>query len=252
MSDAQHDGDDDAPIRRHEEHEASHDEPWLVSYADLMTLLFGFFVLMYSFEAAKNQKNAEQADMVAIRKELSHYFGGNYINPLDSVGQKFKQALAAAAKADPAMAEKLKNVVMKISPEGLEVTFSSTALFSPGSSDLDPEAQTLIKSFIKIITDTKQKYSVRVEGYTDPTPIKSERFPTNWELSSSRATMVLRMFEEAGFDSEKLTAVGYGSTRPLAPNQDASGRWIPINLAKNRRVVIFVAPELLSTETPTK
>jgi chemotaxis protein MotB len=240
-----HDDDDDAPRKKHEEHEAAHDEPWLVSYADLMTLLFGFFVLMYSFEAAKNQN---KQDMVAIRKELSQFFGGGYVNPLDTVGKKFQETLKEAAKGDAAMADKLRNVMMKISPEGLEITFSSTALFAPGSSELEAEAQTLIKDFIQIIRETKEKYAVRVEGYTDPTPINSERFPSNWELSSARASTVIRMFEGSGFNPDRLTAVGFGSTRPMAPNRDAAGQWIPQNLSKNRRVVIYVTPELVEEQ----
>ena len=237
-----HDDDDRGPPPFHEEHR-SHEEPWLVSYADMMTLLFGFFVLLYSFAAAKNE---EKRDVVAIRKELSQFFGKGYVNPLDGVAQKLQEALAAST-----IGQKIgKNMTIQVSPEGLEVTFSSTVLFQLGQPVLEAEAGTLIQNFVDIIKETKGSYAIRVEGYTDDIPIATDKFPSNWELSAARAATVVRIFEAKGFDPNLLTAVGFGSTRAKLPNRDDKGIPIEDNRAKNRRVVIYITQNL-ETENKT-
>ncbi len=234
MSHDEEEDDFEAP-HHEEEHGGGHDEPWLVSYADLMTLLFGFFVLMYSFAAAKNN-----AGTVSMRAELAQFFGGKYINPLESTGEKFKDAIANASGISEGLKESLKDLVVKVTPEGLEVTFSSTALFKSGYADLEKDAEQILNAFIKIISDNKEEYSIDVEGYTDAIPMTSGRFPSNWELSASRATSVIRMFESHGFNPDRLKAIGHGATKPLVPNYDQNGEYIRENLAKNRRVVIYV------------
>lgn len=244
-SNHQHDDDDDLPRKHHDEHPHEEGEPWLVSYADLMTLLFGFFVLMYSFAASKNQNSVpDNPEMVAIRKELAQYFGGAYINPLEKMSEQLKQAIERISKDDPAMGAKLKNVAIDVAPEGLKVTFSSTVLFASGSSTFELDSQLLMREFVGIVKAAKQSFKIRVEGYTDPIPINSEKFPSNWELSGARASTVIRIFEESGFNSENLTAVGYGSTRPAVPNFDVNSKAIQENFAKNRRVVIFIMEDL--------
>lgn len=239
--------DDDMPSPHMEEehHGDAHDEPWLVSYADMMTLLFGFFVLLYSFEAAKNEGDNNS---VNVRKELAQFFGGSYVNPLEGTEGKFQQAIESSDEISPELKEAFKDLSFKFTPEGIEVTFSSTALFKPGFATLDPGPASILNEFIGIISDNKEQYHVTVEGYTDPTPIGSGRFPSNWELSAARATTVIRKFESAGFNPDRLKAIGFGATRPLVPNYDENGEYIRENLSKNRRVVIFVKHVLDATE----
>lgn len=212
--------------------EGGHGEPWLVSYADLMTLLFGFFVLMYSFEAAKNSGDTS---MVKMRRELAQFFGGGVVNnPLGQVAKNYQDRLnEITTKGDVKIAE---------SPEGLEITFQSTALFASGSAELTESAHGVITPLIALLKSQGKDYGVRVEGYTDDNPIKNAvtKFPSNWELSSARASMVLRLFEVGGFDPNRLTAVGFGQTRPLVANRDPSGVAIPENQAQNRRVKIYI------------
>jgi chemotaxis protein MotB len=243
MSDHKSHGEDEeehhAGSHHAEEHgEGGHGEPWLVSYADLMTLLFGFFVLMYSFESAKNQ---DDASMVRMRKELSQYFGGSYVDPLTDVAKKFQEKIVAI--------DGIKDVTVRVTPEGLEITFQSTVLFDLGRAELTSRAQSLMQPLVSLLKETHSNYKIKVEGYTDDLPIKSDRYPSNWELSGARAATVLRLFETAGFDPNKLTALGYGSTRPAFPNRSPSGEAIPQNQARNRRVVILVTNEL---EDPKK
>jgi len=230
-----HSGGDEseAPQRKKtEHHEESHDEPWLVSYADLMTLLFGFFVLMYSFASAKNQ---DTEGMVKVRKELSAYFGQAYTNPFDKLTTDFKEKLTEFGLKD--------EVEINIELEKMEIAFRSTALFGVGEAQVTRRAKEVVQALIQVINDTKGAYQVRVEGHTDDIPTV-HRWNSNWELSGARAGNVVEIFQESGFKPDKLSALGYGETRPLVPNRDDSGSPIESNRSKNRRVVIIVTHDL--------
>jgi len=230
--------DDDEHVHSHGSHDehgdGGHGEPWLVSYADLMTLLFGFFVLMYSFEAAKN---SDDASMVRMRKELAQFFGGTYINPLTQVAQTYTKEVQGMHLS--------KDVTINEIPEGLEITFQSATLFESGASELTESARGVVLPLVKMLREQKTDFAIRVEGYTDDNPIRSSpKFPSNWELSGARASSVIRIFEELEFNPDKLTALGYGATRPAFPNRDSLGKAIPENQARNRRVKIFIINNL--------
>jgi len=232
-SDHSEGGESEAPRRKKtEHHEESHEEPWLVSYADMMTLLFGFFVLMYSFASAKNQ---DTDGMVKVRKELSSYFGQAYTNPFEKLSKTFEQKLGEFG---------LKNEVdINIDLEKMEIAFRSTALFGVGEAQLTNRAKEVVQALIQVIKDTKGTYQVRVEGHTDDIPA-IHKWNSNWELSGARAGNVVEIFHESGFKPKKLSALGYGETRPLVPNRNQSGVPIEVNRSKNRRVVIVVTHDL--------
>jgi chemotaxis protein MotB len=212
-----------------EEQEESHhgDEPWLVSYADLMTLLFGFFVLMYSFAS----KNTSTAEFDSARKEISKYFGNNFITMGETVMTEVKPIL----EKSPLKA----NYDIKEVYAGLEVTMRSGALFEAGSADLVGSVRPTIDDLIKFLLSKKDTILVEVEGHTDSSPI-SGRYPSNWELSGARASTVIRMFIEKGFPGSSIYGINYADQRPLAPELDKSGKKILENQAKNRRVVIRI------------
>lgn len=214
----------------HEEHE-EHGEPWLVSYADMMTLLFGFFVLMYAFAVAKLK---DEDSFVKVRKEIASYFGGSLITPLQGTLTKFQEAALGTPLGD--------HMEAKLSPEGLEITLRSTAIFASGSAEIKPEAKKTIAVLITMLKHKKEDYAIHIEGHTDDVPIGSIRtvYPSNWELSAARAAAVVRLFESEGIDPKDLSATGYGSARPLVPNRDANGKALPRNQALNRRISIKV------------
>jgi chemotaxis protein MotB len=237
MSGPAHGTDEDEGPPHHEEHPAHDEEPWLVSYADMMTLLFGFFVLMYVFTLAKLEKAPKESpdDMIFLRKELANYFGGEYVTPLKDAQEQFIRAMGGEDKA--------KDVNVSVTPEGLDITVQSNAVFKSGSAEIEPGVRNALRALAKETLAEKQSYRVVVEGHTDDVPIvrNTDRFPTNWELSSARATAVVRIFEEAGYEPMKLMAIGYGSSRPKFPNREADGRPIPENQAKNRRIRLKLA-----------
>jgi chemotaxis protein MotB len=220
----------------HEEHEGGHEEPWLISYADLMTLLFGFFVLMYVFAQAKLDRMPDDVDkMVHLRKEIAKHFGGEYITPLKKASENLQGAVKSL--------ETGKDTVVKLSPEGIEVTFLSNVLYRSGSAELLPQTRKKIETLANLVLKEKGDYSVHAEGHTDDMPIVryKAQYPTNWELSSARATAVVRVFEKQGFKSKNLVAIGYGSSRPAYANRDEKGKPILDNMAKNRRMKIKVS-----------
>jgi len=233
-------------------HEEAHEEgePWLVSYADMMTLLFGFFVVMYSFANAKLEAlKLDKADaMVQMRKEIANYFGGEFITPLDKVVEEFQKKMEGT--------DITKNIDTKLTPEGMEIMFRSSTIFASGSADLFPFAKNAIETLIDLVkeksTELKTDFKIVVEGHTDDVPIRTNgKFPSNWELSAARAGSVIRLFESKGFDPKQLVAVGYGSSKPIAPNRDDAGQSLRENQEKNRRVLIKVAmAEADASRTP--
>ena len=216
-----------------EEHEeGGHGEPWLVSYADLMTLLFGFFVIMYSLAAAKN---SDEGDTIKIRKELAVYFGGNYVNPIDKLQSDLDKFLAKSP-------ELMKSMMVSSDPDGMKIVITSAVLFESGKADISADTLPIIKVLVDTIGQKSKDSKIRVEGYTDDNPINKGAYPSNWELSSARASAVLRVFEQAGFNQESLQATGFGASHPMLPNRNELGVPIPENQSRNRRVVIRVIP----------
>ena len=231
------DEDDDGPIQRHEEHEeGGHVEPWLVSYADLMTLLFGFFVIMYAFSIAKLEENANNDDYIRLKKSIAAYFGGGTVDPMKETEKKIEEAIAKVPE--------IKNSVqISSTPDGLKITITSQLLFASGKSDVLPGALSIINKMADEIISTGKYTLVKLEGYTDDEPIRHIENMTNWDLSAARAISVLKIFENKGVPPEKLQAIGFGQNHPMVPNRDENGNAIPENQAKNRRVVIRVVAE---------
>jgi len=167
------------------EGEGGEGEPWLVSYADMMTLLFGFFVVMYSLEATKKENLSETA-MESARKALAEYFGGTYANPLGEVEKYINSSVGFASK------RRSNDIKVQTVPEGMKIVMRSQLLFDLGKAELNEEAKKLITKLAVVIKSTNVAGLVRVEGHTDDSPISTPVFPSNWELSSARATSVVR------------------------------------------------------------
>lgn len=207
----------------HEEHGG--EEGWLVSYADMMTLLVGFFVILMSFSEI-NQEKFEEA-----KKSITKEFGGQYERPYGDIADKIKGALDKAGVGN--------QVMIKTDESGVEISFLGTAFFETGSVDVKAEAQRLFNSVIPQIKTESSDFSIVIEGHTDDVPLAGGGLiRNNWELSSIRACRVLDFFLAQGFSKDRVTAVGYGEARPMVPNRDANGVAIPTNQAQNRRVVI--------------
>ena len=224
-----HHGDDHGSEgRTHAEEKVTgvHSEPWLVSYADMMTLLFGFFVLMYVF-AASTEKQKEE-----IKKSVSEYAGGEYTT-------EFREVAAS-------LTDKIKEIDLDSevsvfdSLDGVRIVSRGTLFFDSGSVELNPKAASLIQDIAKILIQKAGAFVIIVEGHTDDNPISTPLIPSNWELSSLRSGTVVRIFEQVGLDRNKLRAMGLADTVPVLPNRDPEGRPVASNQAENRRIVIHI------------
>lgn len=203
-------------------------DDWLVTYADAITLLLAFFVVMFSI----SEPNTEKFEAVTkgLKEALYHE---QPTTPLASISATVDAAVESFDGGDQATAAS--------TPQGLNFEFKSTGMFAPGSAEFLPEAEPLLDRVAQLLSlFGTTNFNVEVEGHTDDVPINTSRFPSNWELSSARATSVVRFFIERGVDRTRLRATGYADTKPKAPNLDDGGRPIPANRELNRRIVIRV------------
>ncbi len=211
--------------RTSEENESN----WLVSYADMMTLLVGFFVMLLSFS------KVDAAKYEQIKKATTKLFGGEYKVPFEKLTSKMKTAVESQGLKD--------QVLFSETDEGVEITFRGALFFDSGSVTLRSDALDLLHKLIPPIAQEAKGFSIEVEGHTDDVPLSHGHggvVATNWELSSLRACTVIRIFEESGFDRSKLKPLGWADTKPLVPNKTPDGSSITANQAQNRRVVIRV------------
>jgi len=206
------------------------DTVWLLSYSDLMTLLFTFFVMLYSSNKMDDGEN--------LRKALASYVQGS--GDANKAGVNIEQ-IKSTLKERIEQEKLLKEIDVSVKNNGLNITFSSNLLFELGASELRPDSLKTVEQIIKIVQEKGgPQFRVRVEGHTDDNPIISGNYKSNWELSGARAANIVALFEKNGFPAKSLLAVGYGSSRPLVPNRTPAGEKDVDGQRKNRRVVLTV------------
>ena len=242
--------------RRREADEHENHERWLVSYADFITLLFAFFVVMYALSSINEGKYRIMSD--SISSAFRSVPGGagqiavnTSITSPTSIAIPTKR-LPPNAKTDATqvmkreslrkMARDLNKALAPLVDEGkvkvtegalgITVDINASVLFAPGDARLDLAAVRALAAVAQILAPTD--FPIIVEGHTDNTPINTPQFPSNWELSGMRASSVVRLFIESGVDGRHLTATGYADQRPQADNASAEGR------QRNRRVAITI------------
>jgi len=226
--------------------EKENKERWLLTYADLITLLMIFFVVMYALSNVDAQK------FRAIAETLNKALGGGGGMALTNPGLNVVQPPSISATPPIAANEsqQLENIVKELQDyleknglsaqvtvvseeRGVVLSFMDPVLFPLGSAELTPTALPIIQRVGQILLQTSNY--IRVEGHTDDLPINNARYPSNWELSSARATRVVQeLIREMGFPPRRLSATGYGEYRPRAPNDSEANRQL------NRRVDIVV------------
>lgn len=242
--------------RRKRIEERVNHERWLVSYADFITLLFAFFVVMYSisqvnqskYRVLSNTLNAafNQPELTLKPVQVGEQARSNSLNPIaldgsarphdarqNDLPQEFRQLSEEFEQALSGLIEK-NLVTLRGNELWLEIELNSSLLFDSGEAELKThQALELLGQIAEILRT--QNNPVRVEGFTDNVPIHTARYPSNWELSSARAAAVVQFFVEEGMDPGRLMAVGYAQYQPIASNDSAEGR------GKNRRVVLMIS-----------
>ena len=255
------------PRRQRNAAETVNHDRWLISYADFMTLLFAFFVVLFAATYRDNQSIRKLARAIHNGFQTMGAFsadesgsGGAYstetpnaddntsrvqndktpINPA-SAGS-VEDMLQLRRQLELAMGKELQNheVVLQVTPEGFVISLKELGFFNSGQAELLPGAAEKIERIAKVLS--KPGLEIRVEGHSDNQPIHNDQFRSNWELSAARAMAVLRLLvDDAGFDPKKLSASGYGEYRPVADNSTVAGRRM------NRRVDLVVVQSRLTT-----
>ncbi|WP_217474646.1 flagellar motor protein MotD [Stutzerimonas stutzeri] len=238
--------------RLHEEPE--NHERWLVSYADFITLLFAFFVVMYSISSlnegkykilsdslvgvfnqpdravkpipiGEEQPRTSQQDLSASDTAQA---GDAPVDPLDSIVRSMRAAFADLIGSN--------QLTVRGNEQWVEIELNSSLLFPSGDALPNDLAFGILDKVAGILAPFDNP--IHVEGFTDNLPISTDKYPTNWELSAARAGSVVRMLAAGGVDASRLAAVGYGEFQPIADNSTAEGR------ARNRRVILVISRNL--------
>ena len=210
-------------------------EPWMATFADMVTLLMVFFVLFYSVEKDNTEKFKSAIDMMV--EEDGPDGLAKIMKVMDSteVMQNLKEMRDATLAAQAEETEE-DRIVLRV--PGLN-------LFKKKSAKLTPAARPVLNEIVKIIKTKGKNHKIFIQGHTDDVPIHTAKYESNWELSAVRATAVLRHFYDKGIDPEKLTATGYADTFPMVPNNTKEGR------AKNARIE-FVLEKIPGEKKPKK
>ncbi|MGC9223675.1 MAG: OmpA/MotB family protein [Terracidiphilus sp.] len=225
----------------------SHDR-WLVSYADFITLLFAFFVVLYAFARADQKKQTQVVEAIDRALHTS-------APPSSSEAQDTEQAAAVAGEEwltpiavkydlgriqhdlSLALSRQIaaKTVALEMGPDGLVISLREAGFFDSGSATPKPATLPVLRAIAARLSGTP--YDLRIEGHTDNVPIHNAEFDSNWELSAARATHIARLFlEMKAIPPERISAAGYAEYHPVASNATVAGR------AENRRVDLVVLP----------
>jgi chemotaxis protein MotB len=208
-----------------------HDESnWLISYADMMTLLCVFYIMLFSMSKVNTP------EFEKVKKEVAEHFGTKYESPTEDLGKFVSQIINETGVA--------KDVTITSDGVSVSLAFHSTLFFDSMSAEISNEGKLILDRIINSLreqqTRVNKEYKFVVEGHTDSQPVLGGPFPSNWELSSARATRVIRLFLEDGFKASNLLAIGYADTQPVSESRNPDGSWNAESLAKNRRVVVRV------------
>lgn len=244
--------------RRDNKEEEENPHRWLVSYADFITLLFAFFVVMYSISSVNQGKYRVLSDSMS---QAFHKQSNIDVQPAQQLGISVQRAPIALGREDNAglrsmtataakIEDRMRNFIKKgqIAVRGnekwLEVEINTSILFDSGSAELSKPATEIMNNLVEGFRDSANP--IYVSGYTDDLPINTVKFPSNWELSAARAASVVRLFADAGIDPARLGAVGFGAHRPTVINFTEADR------QKNRRVIIRMlsGEDMFGTTSP--
>lgn len=238
--------------RKKYEEETESQDRWLVSYADFITLLFAFFVVMYAVSVVNEGKYRVLSD------SLGSAFGGRTPEavaepkveqplPLASMVarrrfeamRREKEDLARLARQlNATLAPLVKSGKVRVTQDarGVSVEINASVLFASGDAAITPDSREALGAVAALLKE--DRHAIQVEGHTDNVPIANTLFASNWELSAVRASSVVRLFIDHGVPEARLTAVGHGANLPLASNDDPLGR------ARNRRVAVTIISAL--------
>lgn len=238
-------------------------ERWLLSYADFITLLFAFFVVMYAHSQVDKDKAKKVSESVkaslengAVAAAISGFLGRapdlkanerGFANPAagprkDAVAMTANAAVAELMPSIESLRKEFEKEIaagkiqLELTPRGLVVSMKEAAFFPPAGDVVEPAAYPMIERLSRTLRGLPNP--IRLEGHTDSTPIHSTRFRSNWELAAARSIAMMELLSSRyEIPQSRMAVAGYADTVPLAPNDTAAGR------ARNRRVDIILLNE---------
>ncbi|MDK2822103.1 MAG: chemotaxis protein MotB [Clostridia bacterium] len=238
---------------------------WMTTYGDMITLVLTFFILLYSYSSLDVLKWKQVVS--SVKGSLGVIDGGTTLNDIELVGQgkpndninerriteeeleqfeRLQQKLLEMENLKNSLKgvlEKMdQRIIVDTDQRGVILRFEDSVLFDKGKADLKPEARDVLTKVADLLIELDKP--IRIEGHTDDLPIRTVQFPSNWELSTTRSTNVLRFLLEHGLNPKQLSAVGYGEYHPLVPNIDEESR------RKNRRVDIVILRDSIALQEP--
>lgn len=214
---------------------------WRLTLADMMTLLLCFFVVIVSVSKVDPNRYEAMSDILA--EAMKGKAAPSKRTPEQArmkVDQKSKNLFELQLELAKLLGIETRAVNLKLRPDAVAINLKGGVFFQLGSAELTSDALRILDKLSGPLTEAH--YKLTIEGHSDNLPIRSAQFPSNWELSSARASSVARYFIAQGFPKDDIQVMGLADTQPLAPNMDKSGKAIPANQSKNRRVVILVRP----------
>lgn len=225
--------------------EAEDEHSWLMTFGDLMSLLLVMFVFIVAFASfeperyavSRETQPAEGTGQPAVPAEAP---------PAETPSPPVEPpppAPAPTVELDPAFKSLGNDVQVSVQKGQINLQIPDSILFAAGTANLAEAGLPVLDRIAELLKGNR--YGVSIEGHTDNTPIRNIRYPSNWELSAGRAAAVLRYFIARGVPAERMRAIGYADTRPVAPNDSPASR------AQNRRValVLHLAPQQESTQS---
>lgn len=245
--------------RRHKPEDHENLERWLVSYADFITLLFAFFVVMYAisqvnegkykvlsdallqaFQSTPGQPQqqrlvvAENRTQTVLPKQQSVLPDKKSEMQAVQIRKETEKMKGIAKDIMKVMERLVKSGQVKVtqSARGIAIEINASVLFASGQAALEGESLKVLQAVAEVLAEVDN--NIQVEGYSDNAPINSPMYPSNWELSSARASGVARLFVENGIAADRVVVLGYGENRPVDTNDSAEGR------ARNRRVTVMI------------
>lgn len=227
------------PLWEEEERVDPDENSWLIIYLDVLTLMICVFVMLLAYSSYAPQNYEKLINVFSPRVEILHEV--EKTPEVQEEAPPIEEAPSAKDKAER-LQESFQQVLLEqnleqevevvVESDRVNLQIRENILFSLGLSDLTAPGMQVLGKLVPLLNS--QEHMLSVEGHTDPLPIDNERFPSNWELSTERATRVLRYLISRGVAAGRLRAIGYADTQPIADNQTEEGR------ARNRRVSLVI------------
>lgn len=219
------------------------DESWQISYLDIITILLGFLIILLSVSHFSDRNSFSVSGLFKSDTEEAEFI----TTPINKIKRQMEVALLDEIGDD--------EIEIKRDLNDLLIRLKTDNLYLSGSATIQAESLGLLNKIVRAIQNNAyDDFEIEVEGHTDDVPINSPAYASNWELSTARATNLVKYFTGMGISEDRLKASGYADSRPLAPNVDEAGNPIPENRAKNRRVTLrlfYDTSEAIAQEADT-